>query len=286
MTATRWAVMVPMTTPSPSEVFFSYSTASTLILKSPMHAWLKKFGNPPKEPPTPAMLKGTAIHSLILGVGAGSDLVVIDADNYRTKAAQQQRDEVLAAGNTPITMPQMLALSTAAEAIRANLEAQGVKLTGESEVPLEWVEVARNGMRVKCRAKLDHLKGASTVDLKSTADASPVFAARQIYQMGYDIQHAAYTSAVRANQPDMAGREKFTFVFFELEPPYSVTRVRLSGEYRHIGEQRWRRAVDTWAECIASGHWPHYAEDEIEVVPPTYAVMREDAIIDAEGPEV
>lgn len=267
---------------SPSEVFFSYSTAAELILSSPKHAWLKKFGGVEKPKPTPAQVEGTIIHSMLLGKDAGSAVVLIPFDNFRKKQAQEQRDEALSQGLTPMTIKQMDSLTTAANEIRANMEAQGISLNGESEVPIEWEERTRDGRMVKCRARLDHAKGPKIIDLKSVSDASPDFISRQIYTLGYDIQHAAYTSGYRKVHPELAGREQFVFVFFELSAPYSVTVATLSGEYRHIGAGRWMRALDTWSECLATGIWPHYATGPVEVSPPVWAIKREDEAFDAE----
>jgi hypothetical protein len=261
----------------------SYSTAAELLKRSPAHAYLKKVG--PRTKPTPQQIEGTIIHALLLGASSGSDVVMVQFDDFRKKEAQAQRDAILAEGKTPMTQKQMLRLTDASVAIRKNIEAQGIVLDGRSEVPLDWTERASNGLEVVCRGKADHVKGVTTYDLKSIECASEDAIARQIYNMAYDVQHAAYLRAFRAKNPTLAGREKFVFIFFELEPPYSVTPVVLDGNGRHIGEQRWQRAIDRWAECVASGKFPHYVDGVKQISLPTWAVVKEDAATDAEFDE-
>lgn len=256
----------------------SYSAASTLVRYSPRHAWLEHrlLGNQRGEP-TAAQIKGTAIGSLLQGGSA--EVVMVPFDDFRTNAAREMRDAALAEGKTPITMRQMEQLGAAADAIRANLLDLGIVLDGQSEVPLEWEEESRSGP-VACRGRLDHVKGLDIYELKSIGTASLEACRRQLYAMAYDVQHAAYTSGWGKSFPEKAGRERFTFLFFELEPPYSVTPLKLSGVFRELGWRRWRRAAEVWAECLASGVWPHYADRTLEVEPPRWALLAEE---EAEG---
>jgi hypothetical protein len=84
----------------PTEVpSLSYSVAKILLTESPMHAYYyhPRLGGHVREQ-TKAMGKGQVIHKLLLGIGA--DIVVVRADNFRTKAAQELRDAAIAAGKT------------------------------------------------------------------------------------------------------------------------------------------------------------------------------------------
>ena len=68
--------------------------AGILLARSPAHAKLShpRFGGAFPDKPSDEMNVGSIIHGLLLGGGA--DIVEIDADNYRTKAAQEARDLV------------------------------------------------------------------------------------------------------------------------------------------------------------------------------------------------
>ena len=57
------------------------------------------------RPPKQAFDFGHAVHADVLGVGG--EVVVLEFDNYNTKAAQLQRDEAYAAGQVPMLAPEM-----------------------------------------------------------------------------------------------------------------------------------------------------------------------------------
>lgn len=261
-------------------IHFSYSAASTLVRYSPRHCWLehRMLGNQRSEP-TAAQLKGTVIGSLLQGGSA--DVVMVPHPDFRTKEAREMRDAAIAAGQTPVTMPQLEALMGAADAIRANLLDYGIELTGQSEVPLEWSESSAHGP-IACRGRLDHLKGRTIYELKSTGTASPEACGRRAVELGYDIQWAAYVAGFRSSFPELAGREDFVFLFYELEPPYSVTPLRPDGMFREHGERRWKKAVEQWSECLASGVWPHYLDRIGTITVPPWALAKMEGDYEAE----
>jgi hypothetical protein len=59
---------------------------------------------------------GHAAHAAVLGVGL--ELVVVDADNWMTKAAKAERDAAYAEGKCPILAKEKAAVDAMAEAIR------------------------------------------------------------------------------------------------------------------------------------------------------------------------
>ena len=59
---------------------------------------------------------GHAAHRLVLG--AGAELMVVDAENWRTRAAQQARDAAYAAGTTPLLRHEYDAVQAMATALR------------------------------------------------------------------------------------------------------------------------------------------------------------------------
>ena len=93
--------------------------------------------NPPQ--PTAAMELGTAAHRLVLGTGA--ELAVIDAPDWRTKAAKESADEARAAGKLPLLTHEHAQVLDMAAALRGHPHA-GPLLTGDggqSEQSLFWV---------------------------------------------------------------------------------------------------------------------------------------------------
>lgn len=254
----------------------SASIAGTLVSRSPLHAWRQhpRLGNVNREP-SAAMERGTLVHALVLGTEAGVE--VIEADSFRSKGAQEARDAARAAGRIPLLAAEYAEVEAMADAVRTNLRSLGITLDGESEIAVSWEEDSSLGP-VLCRGMMDHLvlDRGLVMDLKTTRDAHPLKCARSMVEYNYDVQWAAYTSAVAALRPDLAGRVEMLFLFVESEPPYCVTPVLPDGSMRELGEMRWGRAVETWARCLAADYWPAYATEPIYVSAPPWALQIEE----------
>ena len=248
---------------------FSSSIAKVLIARSPGHA---RAGY--RKVPTKALERGDIIHRLLLG--KGKDYHVVHAADWRTKNAQQQRDEARAQGLVPVLHDDFEGYNVAAESIRCQLADRGIILDGRSEQPIAWTEHTKFG-DVLCRGMFDHVwpEQGVILDLKVTADASPSAVERTSENLGYAIQHAAYTRALTALDPDLAGRVAFAFVFCEAEEPYAVNVCEPDGVFRELGERRWLRAVNTWARCLRDNHWPTYGTAVNPISAPTWALARE-----------
>lgn len=242
--------------------------AHTLVAQSPKHAWTfhPRLGGLRRDHTT-ATEKGSIIHCLLLG--EEQLLEALDFPDYRTKLAKQARDDVKAAGRIPLLRKQYDAIEATADIIRRNIEEWGIRLAHHSEVTAIWEDEG-----VRCRARMDKLSEDQDLiqDLKSCASAHPDAIARSIFAHGYDIQEAAYRRSIEALRPDLAGHVQFQFIFFELEPPYSVTPVRLGGSMRELGERRWQRARERWRRCLESGDWPGYVTEPLAVEAPQWAL--------------
>lgn len=252
----------------------SASIANLLVGRSPRHAWLAhpKLGGVKRET-TKALDRGSLIHRLVLGKGA--DIVAVDAADWRTKAAQQQRDDAREAGKIPALLADVEDATAAAGEIHHQLADYGIALAGDSEVVALWTEHAEDGTPVQCRAMMDHLIAPMIFDLKSCRSGHPHAIQRHLIGYGYDIQAAAYRSALAAIDPQLAGRVGFTFLFTELEPAVTITPARCGGTMRELGERKWRRAVSLWAACLSSGEWPGYVNDVIDIEAPTWALEQD-----------
>src|SRR5512135_3837265 len=78
----------------------SLSSSGARLLLPPSTPAHFRWAREHPRPSTPAMDFGRAAHRIVLGVG--EDLVEVQADSWRTKAAQQAADEARAAGKTPL----------------------------------------------------------------------------------------------------------------------------------------------------------------------------------------
>jgi hypothetical protein len=260
----------------------SQSIAHTLITRSPAHAYAEhpRLGKPADaedEKATAAVNEGSVIHSLLLGRGAPLD--VIKADNYTTKVAKELRDAALKAKRIPILEWRYDEIIVAAAALRANIAQYGIEFNGDSEVAIEWREPGIDG-DVLCRGRMDHVvfDRGTVYDLKKISSADPRTCERHAVEYGYDIQHAAYTSAVSKLLPHFAGRVDFVFLFMEIEPPYQVVPCRPSGVLRELGERRWQRAVALWERCLRDEYWPGYTQTITTLEAPPWALAQEETI--------
>ena len=255
----------------------SSSIAKVLIQKSPSHAYLEhpRLGNQRKAP-SEDMDEGTLVHKLLLG--ENTRMVIIDADDFRTKDAKAARDEARAARQTPVLRRKYDAAVIVCEKIRANIRQFGIDLDGASEVSIEWTEDGVLGDPVVCRCRMDHtwLEEGRILELKKAESAHPRDISRAIDNYAYDLGAVAYTRALEALKPEFAGRVNFGFLFVEIEPPYSVVPVWMDGAYTAMGTSKWRRAVRTWERCLASGQWPGYVTAPVAIAPPPWALAAEE----------
>ena len=159
----------------------SNSIAKIIIQQSPQHAWYAHSKlNPHYQPYNSDRFDlGTACHSLLLEQ-SDSKIVYIDADDFRTNAAKQARDEARAKGLTPILRKyefQMLEMVSKAHEKIKHSELDGIFQNGKPEQTLIWQEGD-----AWCRARLDWLRADNKVilDYKTTDSAEPEACIRKI----------------------------------------------------------------------------------------------------------
>ncbi|NUP24140.1 MAG: hypothetical protein HOZ81_50410 [Streptomyces sp.] len=219
-------------------------------------------GRPPKR----VFDFGTAAHGLVLG--SGPELVKIEADNYRTKAAQEAATEARFRGAVPLLPAEYRQVQEMAAALRQHPVAAALFNPdhGQPEKSLFWADRATGVWR---RARLDWLPDQRSgrliiPDYKTTVSAEPEAIARSVLNYGYHQQDPWYVDAVRALG---LGDEStaFVFVFQEKSAPYLVTVVQLDQATRRIGRQRNRKAIALYRDCLAADRWPGYS-DQVEIV--------------------
>ena len=228
------------------------------------------------QPPKKTFDLGNAAHRLVLG--DGPDLVAIEADDWRTKAAREERDEVRAAGGVALLATEYDQVQAMADAIRRHPVASALFApeSGRPEVSVFW-EDGPTGIRR--RARFDWLPNSGPgrliiPDYKTCRSAEPTALARAVDEYGYHCQDDWYRAAARA--ADLAEDPAFVFVCQEKTAPYLVTVVELDAMARRIGAARNRRAIETFARCTETGYWPGYS-DSIEYLSlPVWAERRDE----------
>jgi hypothetical protein len=261
----------PAVTPS-----LSASVAKILCEHSPKHAWQahpRLGGGHTEDDDTDATDRGTIVHKLLLG--RGPDVVEVEANDWRTKAAKEARDAARAAGKVPVIAARMGAMRAAATALESRLLHSMVSFReGRSEVTAIW-----QSMGVLCRCRIDYLlvgDGAVLItDLKTAESANPIGVGAKMVNYGADIQAAAYVEAVETLMPELAGRVRIRFAYVECRAPFEASVSEPSGEMLELGRRKWRAAKSAWQRCIESGEWPGYPTDVQRAEPPTWALANE-----------
>lgn len=235
----------------------SVSGAKRLLVAPALYKHERDHGRPPKA----AFDIGHAVHSMVLGVGAPID--VVEADDWRGKAAREAREAAYADGRVPLLTADHEAASEAADAVLTHPLAGPLFTDGEPEESWFWQD--RGIWR---RARTDWRSGSTVVDLKTCQSAEPSAVAKAVANFGYHMQHAWYVDTLAAlGIPDA----RFLFVFVEKTAPYLVTVVELDEQAVRSGRVRNDRAVDVYAECVAFDSWPGYADDIVRVGLPGWA---------------
>lgn len=226
------------------------------------------------EPPKKEYDLGHAAHKEVLTEGEAIE--VIDAPDWRTKAAQEARDAARAQGKVPILTKQAAQVRAMAKELREHPVASTLFRPGHGspEQSLFWRDKETKQF---CRARLDWLPHASQggrlviPDYKTAADGEPDYALpKAVGRYSYELQAAHYLDGVKTL--GLAKNPTFVFVFQEKEPPYVVTVVELDMTALQIGRMLRERAIAKYRECLDADHWPPYSEEIVLLALPHYIV--------------
>lgn len=217
-----------------------------------------KYGLEHQRPPTREMELGTCVHTEVLGVG--TDWTVVDAKDWRSKAAQDFAQGARDRGLIPVLPSERDLILGMADAVAAHPLAGPLLFegTGTPERALFWRD-EKTG--VHCRALVDFSphNRASLVDVKTCRSAAPADLPRHMAQYGYDVQAAHYMRGGRALgllEPDA----EFIWVFVEREAPHMVSVVRLAPVDMQYAHDRCTLAYELYRDCTAADSWPGYGD--------------------------
>ena len=208
------------------------------------------------KPSTDAMNLGSAAHKLVLGVGA--EIVEVDADDWRTKAAKEARAEAEAEGKVALLTKDHETVQAMAERLRGS-KAAHLFMDGEPEVSLFHEDESG----VMLRGRVDWLPSKQSMlvvpDYKTTASAAPEAFAKSVANFGYYMQAAWYSDLIV--NLGLAESVSFLFVAQEKEPPFEVAVYVLDDTALTVGRVQNRIAIETFVECEGWGVWPGYGDD-------------------------
>lgn len=236
----------------------SKSILHTLIERSPAHA---RAAHPKLNPELERVDDekfdlGTAAHALFLEGDAG--VQVVQANDWRTAAAKEQRDLARADGRIPMLAKHYDDVCQMVAALREQCDehpAGPFFRDGTAERTLVWDDE----YGVLCRARLDWLRDdlAAIDDLKTTrASANPEQWSRSMFGFGADLQVAFY---LRGCEKVLGCRPDFRFVVVETVSPFALSVVSLVPDALALAEKKVSYALKVWAMCLRNDVWPGYA---------------------------
>jgi hypothetical protein len=270
----------------------SSGTLATLIVDTPRaaketHPRLRTVGTPEQEEEREKKQRdkkfdlGSIAHTLLLG--KGREIVVIDAADWKTKAAKEQRDEAFANGLQPCLAKTFEKAQMMVEAARLQLgddkENSDAFTNGRAEIPLFWQEQTKPG-KMWMRAMLDWQMDdrRRIYDYKTFArGADPDQFNRWLAGAGKDIQDPFYSRGVAALEGCDWQDVDFRFVVQDTEFPYLLCTVRLVPEEQEAqGGRLWsyersQWAIDKWAACAAAGLYRGFIPRTHHVAAPAWA---------------
>lgn len=234
--------------PRPS---LTQSIVKILLDRSPMHAWhAHPRLNPGYEPDEDRKFDlGNVAHALLLG--RGKEIVPLNFDDYRTKAARESRDMMLASGKLPVLGK---ILERAHEMREAAEKQLGGPPVGLPEVTIAWEDT-----KIWFRSKIDLLStdNRDVWDYKTTSQAlnSEALQSKMIND-GWHIQAAMHEKGLNFLKPDDAGRRRHFFLVQEAYRPYALYTCQLSEGPLELGRLRLATAESIWADCLKANRWP------------------------------
>jgi hypothetical protein len=246
--------------------------AAILRAQSPRHAWLAHPRlNPDFKPEHyPKFDIGRAAHSLLCE--GASIFEIIDAPNWKSEAARDERAAVGREGKVALLEHEWQQVSSMVKSARLQLqqtvEAKNAFREGEGERTLLWQEGA-----IWCRMRPDWMQRQGgrrmLFDYKTTAgNASPIaWSSRTLYDINGDIQAAFY---LRGTRQLLREDWEFRFIVQEQNPPYALSVVGLAPSVLELAQQDLQMAMDLWVKCQRRNAWPGYSKRTYYADPPVW----------------
>lgn len=260
--------------PEPS---LSASAAHTLITQTAIHTYMRHPRLNPGAPREESKVAdiGTIAHGLLLE-GDESRIVLIEADDWRTKDAKEKRDAAYAEQKIPLLGKQLGPIRKMVEVARSaiahsELASAFTPQAGKAEQTMVWEEKG-----VWLRSRPDWLTDDRRliIDLKTTTgSAEPTAWIRTMLGNGADIQAALGLRGLRTlfNAKD----PQFVFIVLEQDPPYGVSFVGLSPQFMEMAESKLNRAIQRWGDCVLTNTWTGYPNRVCWMEPPAFAWTQE-----------
>jgi PDDEXK-like domain of unknown function (DUF3799) len=218
---------------------------------------------------SPSLALGRAAHALVLGEPEfNAKFVISPFEDFRTKDARLWRDEQT---RQVLRKDDFDVIQQMAQAQRASPQCMNAFTDGEPEKSIVWKD-EETGLWIKVRPDwLPRFVGIRyTVEYKTALSIKPALLSRDVFKYGYEVQAAMAVDGIK----NVLEREPLgiAHVVQEKTAPF-LTDLRLfTTEQIDWGRIRYRHALRTLAECIASDRWPAYTANPQFFDTPYYVV--------------
>ena len=212
------------------------------------------------------------------------------AESLQTKAAKECAADARAKDLTPVLEAKFERELKRAQDMLIRMELAGFDRSQfHYQVSLYWTETAANGQTIQCRGRLDFLAKDWTeiVDLKRVEDLSQLSLERAVDRYRWAMQAAAYSRAVvlltaagLGAEPmpgGVGGVPSWRWLFARTSPVVACTLRPAEAALLQAGEAAWNRAVNDWAEGLATGLWRGHEADHTPLNPTSWALEQMEA---------
>jgi len=215
---------------------------------------------------------GSAIHAMFAGQShliepirtvygpktKNKNLIGQPVRDFKTDAAQEERDEIRGLGKIPVLQHRLPELTHCFRTAIRRMEATEDGNVFTSPARSEVTAVSQEG-DVWLRALVDRLPDDPALppgDLKCTElSAAPGDWGRRL-RTEYAFQDAFYRRVLRGAEG--VKRPPMRFGVVELLPPHGVVVMAALPDLQSIAEAEVERAIQRWRKCMESGEWPCY----------------------------
>jgi len=230
-----------------------------------------------QEPPSAAMVRGSALHTAILEPDLfDEEYVLMPMDAKRTKKGDKERiDDFIAQATADgkqvvgwdyrkkqLALTEVTAVVEVSKRVRENPEAMRVlQGPGLTEVSVAW---EADGVDKRCRVDRTYYTkhGPVGVDLKSAGGEDGAWApnfAREMTKRNLQMQAGHYLEGLTV----ATGEEHkgWLFVVYECKPPFKLYMPPLHPEDIEQGRRQYKRAAELFKRCREADEWPGYVND-------------------------
>lgn len=243
------------------------------IARSPAHFYaLTLDPNRPPEKERAGQLEGQLAHCAILEPDEFDKRYAVGPEVTRATKAWKEFEASLPAGVIGIKAEQREVALRQAESVRKLPDIAEALAQGVAESSAFWHD-PETGVLCRCRPDWQQDVGdkhALLLDVKTYSDSSPAEFARQCARKRYEVQAAYYSDGYAlASGRNVLG---FIFVAVETEYPFAASAVMLDEMSLESGRTKYRRNLNTYAQCLKAGEWPGHGAVIHQVSLPQWAV--------------